>query len=157
MDHPLEAVLGGGLQESGGGRRIHRTHLATLTGVQAEHRTCMEQGIDPVQGGPECLVVGQVGDDHLDAVGIEVVEYRSGTDLGGVAYDGPYLMTGGHGRSHAVGAEEPRGPGDRNLHVRLPGPVRWPVGRRAVTLGADHVPVRIRRLGDPDHLGGAHP
>ena len=45
MDHPLEAVLGGGLQESGGGRRVHQTHLATLTGVQAEHRTCMEQGI----------------------------------------------------------------------------------------------------------------
>ncbi len=98
-----------------------RGHLAALTGVQAEHGTCVEQGIDPVQRRPEGLVVGQVCHDDLDAVGLEVVEDCRRTDLGGVAYDRPDLMTGGHGRSHAVGAEEPRGPGDRNLHVRLPG------------------------------------
>ena len=121
VDHPSEVPLGSGIQEDGCRGRVHRTHLAALTGLQAEHGTCVEQGIDPVQRRPKGLVVGQVGQDDLDAIGVEVVEDRRRTELGGVAYDRPHLVTGGHGRSHAVGAEEPRGPGDRNLHSCLPG------------------------------------
>jgi hypothetical protein len=44
----------------------------------------VEQGVDPVQRRPKVLVVGQVGQDDLDAIGVEVVEDRRRTELGGL-------------------------------------------------------------------------
>ena len=120
MYHPVQAPLGCPIQQYPGRGWIHGPHPAGVSRTQAEHGACVDESVYPRQGGPKGIVIGEVSQCYIDAVGIQAVEDGRRPCLSRVPDHGPDLVSGRYRGGQAVRADKARGPGDGHLHTKTP-------------------------------------